>query len=214
MTRPAPTHNVHVVSPTGRNGHRIGGRSRGRLPASSSGPRGFRTVACPLRRMGTWRDPHDLTVRRRSAKLGELPRMALTEKSVRVHGARPLLENSTACQQSMPNNPVRVRHRDIRRRTTVQVKVISFGMKSSTARSMPGALQSITPAHSAGLSIDINGEFDPGSGRMLAACLTHASRTVKGACPRISGERVSNTWATCPSLWDNSGKPGLIPDTT
>ena len=24
------------------------------------------------------------------------------------------------------------------------------------------------------------GEFDPGSGRTLAACLTHASRTVKG----------------------------------
>ena len=30
----------------------------------------------------------------------------------------------------------------------------------------------------------------------------------------ISGERVSNTWATCPQLWDNPGKPGLIPDTT
>jgi hypothetical protein len=30
----------------------------------------------------------------------------------------------------------------------------------------------------------------------------------------ISGERVSNTWATCPSLWDNFGKPVLIPDTT
>src|SRR4051795_8436622 len=31
-------------------------------------------------------------------------------------------------------------------------------------------------------------------------------------CP--SGERVSNTWATCPPLWDNPGKPELIPDTT
>jgi hypothetical protein len=29
----------------------------------------------------------------------------------------------------------------------------------------------------------------------------------------ISGERVRNTWATCPRLWDNPGKPGLIPDT-
>src|SRR5690606_8323753 len=39
------------------------------------------------------------------------------------------------------------------------------------------------------------GEFDPGSGRTLAACLTHASRTMKtGACTGwISGERVSNT---------------------
>ena len=29
-----------------------------------------------------------------------------------------------------------------------------------------------------GLAIHIYGEFDPGSGRTLAACLTHASRTV------------------------------------
>jgi len=36
---------------------------------------------------------------------------------------------------------------------------------------------------------------------------------VKGACSRISGERVSNTWATCPRLWDNSSKEALIPDT-
>jgi hypothetical protein len=34
-----------------------------------------------------------------------------------------------------------------------------------------------------------------------------------GFGPGISGERVRNTWATCPRLWDNSGKPGLIPDT-
>ncbi len=31
--------------------------------------------------------------------------------------------------------------------------------------------------------------------------------------PAISGERVRNTWATYPSLWDNPGKPELIPDT-
>ena len=58
------------------------------------------------------------------------------------------------------------------------------------------------------------GEFDPGSGRTLAACLTHASRTDHWFRPVVSGERVSNTWATCPLLWDNSGKPGLIPDAT
>lgn len=61
----------------------------------------------------------------------------------------------------------------------------------------------------------MNGEFDPGSGRTLAACLTHASRarlSPSGGCP--SGERVSNTWATNPQLRDNPGKPGLIPDTT
>jgi hypothetical protein len=39
------------------------------------------------------------------------------------------------------------------------------------------------------------GEFDPGSGRTLAACLTHASRTdcLVLAGWWISGERVSNT---------------------
>ncbi len=39
------------------------------------------------------------------------------------------------------------------------------------------------------------GEFDPGSGRTLAACLTHASRTVMPwlLLGWMSGERVSNT---------------------
>ena len=59
------------------------------------------------------------------------------------------------------------------------------------------------------------GEFDPGSGRTLAACLTHASRTLKpDACIWwMSGERVSNTWVICPALWDKPGKLGLIPNT-
>ena len=56
------------------------------------------------------------------------------------------------------------------------------------------------------------GEFDPGSGRTLAACLTHASRAVRPLRGYTSGERVSNTWVTCPSLWDKLGKLGLIPD--
>ena len=38
-----------------------------------------------------------------------------------------------------------------------------------------------------------DGEFDPGSGRTLAACLTHASRTVRPFWGYTSGERVSNT---------------------
>lgn len=33
------------------------------------------------------------------------------------------------------------------------------------------------------------GEFDPGSGRTLVACLTHASRTVK---PSLLGGSVAN----------------------
>ena len=41
-----------------------------------------------------------------------------------------------------------------------------------------------------GLLIDIYGEFDSGSGRTLAACLTHASRTV------ISGLALVDQWRT------------------
>ena len=58
------------------------------------------------------------------------------------------------------------------------------------------------------------GEFDPGSGRTLAACLTHASRTVRPFRGYTSGERVSNTWVICPALRDKLGKLGLIPDRT
>ena len=37
-----------------------------------------------------------------------------------------------------------------------------------------------------------NGEFDPGSGRTLAACFIHASRTIRSLRRHISGGRVSN----------------------
>src|SRR5205823_8632814 len=56
------------------------------------------------------------------------------------------------------------------------------------------------------------GEFDPGSGRTLAACLTHASRAERPFRGYSSGERVSNTRVTCLQLWDNPRKRGLIPD--
>jgi hypothetical protein len=42
--------------------------------------------------------------------------------------------------------------------------------------------------------ISTNGEFDPGSGRTLAAGLTHASRgTIRELALEETGERVSNT---------------------
>ena len=58
------------------------------------------------------------------------------------------------------------------------------------------------------------GEFDPGSGRTLAACLIHASRANdEEACFFwFSGGRVSNTWVTYLTDWDNFGKPELIPN--
>ena len=54
-----------------------------------------------------------------------------------------------------------------------------------------------------------SGEFDPGSGRTLAARLIHASRT--GCLRAASGGRVSNTWVTCPPVGNNAAKAALIP---
>ena len=42
-------------------------------------------------------------------------------------------------------------------------------------------------------NISDNGEFDPGSGRTLAACFIHASRTRSHLRVMESGGRVSNT---------------------
>ncbi len=42
----------------------------------------------------------------------------------------------------------------------------------------PSGLLRLSVIRFGGLLNNIYGEFDPGSGRTLAACLTHASRTV------------------------------------
>jgi hypothetical protein len=47
-----------------------------------------------------------------------------------------------------------------------------------TGPSGPTSCVSCLVRSRAGWLIDMYGEFDPGSGRTLAACLTHASRTV------------------------------------
>ena len=60
-------------------------------------------------------------------------------------------------------------------------------------------------------AIHLHGEFDPGSGRTLAARLTHASRARTLLREGDSGERVSNTWIICPGVGNNAGKPALIP---
>ena len=50
----------------------------------------------------------------------------------------------------------------------------------------------VLPVGGVGLMV-FDGEFDPGSGRTLAACLTHASRAERPLRWYSSGERVSNT---------------------
>ena len=56
------------------------------------------------------------------------------------------------------------------------------------------------------------GEFDPGSGRTLAAGFIHASRTrTRPSGRKYSGARVSNAWATYPRVGNNLRKRWLIP---
>ncbi len=56
----------------------------------------------------------------------------------------------------------------------------------------------------------IGGEFDPGSGSTLAACLMHASRTGRPS-GRSRGGRVRNTWAICPEAGASLRKRRVIP---
>lgn len=58
--------------------------------------------------------------------------------------------------------------------------------------------------------MNFGGEFDPGSGSTLAACLMHASRT--GISSEVlRGGRVRNTWGTCPVMGDSLWKQRVIP---
>ena len=59
-----------------------------------------------------------------------------------------------------------------------------------------------------------DGEFDPGSERTLAARLKHASRANRFLRGAGSGGRVSNTWMTCPAVWNSLWKHGVMPDET
>ena len=56
-----------------------------------------------------------------------------------------------------------------------------------------------------------NGEFDPGSGQTLAACVKHASRTVYLRKGVHSGGRLSITWMTCLLVGNSGGKLSVKP---
>jgi hypothetical protein len=139
-----------------------------------------------------------LTRRDQGSKLEGLPRRVAERRLV---GVRPLLENSTACQKSMPNlssfrgvarvsalrggcsGCSRVRFLWLRwmtlyeciRTAMIPGLPVVGGSGSSQMSALPGSGPS---GFGCGVVLVINGEFDPGSGRTLAACLTHASRTV------------------------------------
>ena len=126
--------------------------------------------------------------------------LAGTALRTRIASARP-----TATQQ-----PVRcvaiTRSAGCERPETVGSELVRFfGITLGSAMS-PDASASVTHTRHFG------GEFDPGSGSTLAACLMHASRarTLSGV---LRGGRVRNTWATCPGVGDSRGKPRVIPHT-
>ena len=73
----------------------------------------------------------------------------------------------------------------------------AFPRTDARARISSGAavsLRTIGAGNRSLRQVDLTGEFDPGSERTLAACLTHASRAGKfPSGSEYSGERVSNT---------------------
>ena len=91
----------------------------------------------------------------------------------------------------------------LRRRWSQISQCTEYGqLRPSWCQSVEGDQLSSEPAlrshrtTATSLGHDLDGEFDPGSGRTLAACLTHASRTGSNLSQdrgRPSGERVSNT---------------------
>ena len=56
-----------------------------------------------------------------------------------------------------------------------------LGRKRRLSPKPPSFMNSLNPFHFSTLKSFLDGEFDPGSGRTLAARLTHASRAVKAA---------------------------------
>src|SRR5438445_11047058 len=105
------------------------------------------------------------------------------------HGRASLLENGTEESQK----PVRAITSVIASQCTEKRTTIRLGASRRRGSVTPGpALRSHRPARARAL----DGELDPGSGRTLAACLTHASRARSNWWQhqgRPSGERVSNT---------------------
>ena len=85
-----------------------------------------------------------------------------------VGGVRPILENSTACQF---------------------IDAMYFVWPSRSCPPVGRGGLFVRKLDSLVRVLVFIGEFDPGSGRTLAACLTHASRTMK---PSLLGGLVAN----------------------
>ena len=85
----------------------------------------------------------------------------------------------------------------------------------STPRALKQMPHPATPVATGGWWRDkhaLGGEFDPGSGSTLAACLMHASRTGSPSGGSRGG-RVRNTWGSCRAHGGSHRKRWVIPDT-
>ena len=169
MTWSACLRNVPSCRPRGRNGHRLAAG----WPVPRSGPRAeqapcSRTVA----RRARGGDGSGLTRSAGPARLGS--RLDDRPKGHRFERARTLRTQQRATQ-SMPN-PVRQ-----------DDQPIVFSADFFEANDEAAFLQLARFRQDHDISREehtfIHGEFDPGSGRTLAACLTHASRTVNQGLP-------------------------------
>ena len=131
----------------------------------------------------------------RSASGGRLEQLPWSKAERPMPPVRPILENSTACTMSNAKNLVRQPRLSRARRKrflwktfkqqSKSVMICSVSFKLAPRPPIPVAwctrCADPVPELVEGLVVQSNiyGEFDPGSGRTLAACLTHASRTMK-----------------------------------
>jgi hypothetical protein len=85
------------------------------------------------------------------------------------------------------------------------------GQTDNTHNPSPGVVLAFRSGEQSGeYRTSYGGEFDPGSGSTLAACLMHASRTGLPSGDNRGG-RVRNTWAICPEVGGSPRKRGVIP---
>jgi hypothetical protein len=131
-------------------------------------------------------------------KLEGLPqRTAERPGLVRVRSLRTQQRAKSRCQNNLVSEVARGHPFGCRRNHFAAIPLVEIDelefICSAKITVLRNRLRDVGPCLRARVVQDINGEFDPGSGRTLAACLTHASRTVNPLRRGISGERVSNT---------------------
>ena len=141
-----------------------------------SGPKGSDRVGTAGKgsaRAWTWKAPRKSD--REDLIESETPKGSARRKARKgFRRKRPFLENSTACQKSTPDMLIPRPLGCPRGRGSFEENTARMLW---TAGIIPPGCPALVMCHPDDRG-SIHGEFDPGSGRTLAACLTHASRTM------------------------------------